>query len=189
MDLQAQKQGEERVEEFLIMPLLRRGLVKPSHLTKGAFDDMVSDLKKRLAYMSADNLAALEEHSSARPSGKGKDRCPIANDILKWSFDFQEPPADGSPLLRAMMRHQTGQDAIAEGWAPELFAWVKQHRQFAKGYALTQIRQSSEANVRRMRDLDRRLQQGRDLTSEETLWRHKRMKEVDLCKALAGVVQ
>ena len=59
MNSAEQAAGEKRVREMLVTPLLRRGLTKPSSLTKDQFEDMVQDLCARLAYMSDVNLAAL----------------------------------------------------------------------------------------------------------------------------------
>ncbi|MBL3598085.1 hypothetical protein JMM63_21485, partial [Rhodovulum sulfidophilum] len=79
MDAREQAEGEKRVRDLLVEPLLRRGLVKPGAMTKAQFEEMLADLAKRLAYMSGPNLAALEEMAAAQPGGKDRDRFPIAN--------------------------------------------------------------------------------------------------------------
>ncbi|OLS45956.1 hypothetical protein BV509_17405 [Rhodovulum sulfidophilum] len=149
MDAKEQAEGEKRVRDLLIGPLLRRGLVKPGAMTKAQFEEMLADLAKRLAYMSAPNLAALEEMAAAAPGGKDRDRFPIANAILKAATQIQPPADDASPLIRAVFAHAVGRQALAEGWAPELLDDLRHNRRWPGGYALGQIRQAAGEALRR----------------------------------------
>jgi len=116
MDSTEQASGEKRVREVLVEPLLCRGLAKPSSLTKDQFEAMIDDLCKRLAYMTGESLAALEEVVASNPGGKDKDRLPIANAILGWAAQIQPPGDDASPLIRAVFANALGADALAGGW-------------------------------------------------------------------------
>jgi hypothetical protein len=87
MDQQEQKDGERCVQERLIDELTLRGLGRPTGLTMKAFDDMLRGLCQKLAHMTPENLDALAEVAAAKPSGKDRDRFPIANDILEWARD------------------------------------------------------------------------------------------------------
>ncbi|MBL3562038.1 hypothetical protein [Rhodovulum sulfidophilum] len=149
MDAREQAEGEKRVRDLLVEPLLRRGLVKPGAMTKAQFEEMLADLAKRLAYMSGPNLAALEEMAAAQPGGKDRDRFPISNAILKAAAQIQPPADDASPLIRAVFAHAVGRQALAEGWAPELLDDLRHNRRWPRSYALGQIRQAAGEALRR----------------------------------------
>ena len=185
MDSAAQADGEKRVKRMLVDPLLRRGLVRPSGMTKASFDEMVDDMCAKLAYMTDENLAALEEHAASLPGGKEKDRFPIANRILEWAGDFQQPGDDASPLIRAVFAHQIGKDAIAEGWAPELLKKLRDKRIWPKGYALKVVREEADGSVRRLTILEERLAHGAELTPEEVRWRDRRRAVIAKCERIA----
>ncbi|MEP3297588.1 MAG: hypothetical protein ABJO27_14145 [Pseudoruegeria sp.] len=187
MDSEAQKAGERCVWQYLIDPLKRRGLAKPSSLTNDLYQDMLKETAQRLAYMSVDGLAALEESAAARPGGKDGDRFPILNNILTLAIDIERPPDDASPLLRKVMAHDVGQGAIVEGWAPELLHYVRSKRVWPKGFALTQVRQSSDDAVRRMRDIERRMASGQTITADEAKWRDRRKASIEKCKSIAAL--
>lgn len=182
-----QKAGEARVKALLIDPLLRRGLARPSTLTKVQFDDMVEDLCEKLAYMAPETLAALEEVIAASPGGKGRDRLPIANTILKEAGRIQPPPDDASPLIRAVFAHEIGQRAIAQGWAPELLDNVRRVRKWPSGYALTQIEQEAAGPIRQMVKIEESLARGDPLSPEQADWRARRLARIDKCRAIAAL--
>lgn len=186
MDSAEQAEGEKRVMRVLVEPLKRRGLARPSTLTVAGFDEMVSDMCARLAYMSETSLAALEEQVAANPGGKDRDRFPIANLILSWAADIQ-PPGDGaSPLIRAVFGHQIGQAALDEGWGPELLFWLKKERRWPGSWALKQVKDGAGEAVRRLRDLDTRLARSDDLTPVEADWRDRRIAALRRCGDILG---
>ncbi len=187
MDSAEQAEGEKRVKRLLIEPLTRRGLAKPSSLTKAQFDESVEDLCQRLAYMSEINLAALEEQVAAAPAGKGRDRMPIANVILKWAGQIQQPVDDGSPLIRAVFAAKLGQDALAGGWAPELLAKVREVRSWPGSFAVTQIKEQARDALRQMEDFDRILAREGELPSEKARWRSARLAMIDKCRQIAAL--
>lgn len=187
MDSAAQADGEKRVKRFLIEPLQRRGLAKPSTLTKVQFEDMVKDLCARLAYMTDEKLQALEDQCAGNAGGKGKDRFPIANHILDWAGDIQKPGGEGGPLVRAVFAAQLGLDALAGGWAPELLAELKQSRRWPKPFAVTRIRDRADGAVRQMRNVEDRLARNIDVPPAEAGWRTRRLAIIRGCQAIADL--
>lgn len=187
MDSAEQAEGEKRVKRLLIEPLMRRGLAKPSSLTKPQFDEMVEDLCQRLAYMTEINLAALEEQVAAAPAGKDRDRMPIANVILEWAGQIQQPVDDGSPLIRAVFAAALGQDALTGGWAPELLAEVRKVRRWPGAFAVSQIKERSRDALRQMEEFDRILAREGELPSEKARWRSARLAMIDKCRQLAAL--
>lgn len=185
MNSEEQAQGEKRVMRLLVEPLKLRGLARPTTLTVAGFEDMISDMCARLAYMSEANLMALEDQVAANPGGKDRDRFPIANQILTWAADIQ-PPGDGaSPLIRAVFAHDCGQAALAEGWAPELLAELRKVRRWPGGWTLKTIREGAGSAVRRLQDLDARLSRDGDLAPEDREWRDLRIAALRRCRDIA----
>lgn len=189
MDSAAQAAGEKQVKGLLIEPLLRRGLAKPSSLTKAQFDEMADDLCARLAYMNAANLMALEEQVAANPGGKDKDRFPIANRILEWAGQIQPPGDDASPLIRAVFGNQLGLDALAGGWAPELLSELRASRRWPGAWAVKTIKERANDAIRQMRNLDDKLAHQEDLTPSEAQWRERRVLVIDKCRRIADMVR
>jgi hypothetical protein len=187
MDSGEQAEGEKRVKRVLIEPLMRRGLAKPSSLTKAQFDEMVEDLCQRLAYMAEINLAALEEQVAASPAGKDRDRLPIANVILDWAGQIQPPVDDGSPLIRAIFANPLGQDALTGGWAPELLIEVRKARRWPGAFAVSQIKDRARDAMRQMEDLDRALSRGDDLSTDKARWRAARLAMIEKCRQIAAL--
>ena len=187
MDSAAQADGEKRVKQFLIVPLQRRGLAKPSTLTKGQFEDMVKDLCARLAYMTEQNLQALEDQCAGNAGGKGKDRFPIANHILDWAGQIQSPEGDGSPLVRAVFSQNLGLDALAQGWAPELLAELKQSRRWPNAFVVGRIRERADNSIRQLRRVEERLARGDEVPANEAAWRNRRLSAIRRCQAIADL--
>lgn len=187
MDAQEQAEGEKRVQAVLIDGLLRRGLVKPGHVTAAQFADMLEGLRAKLAYMTAENLAALEEAVAAMPAGKARDRFPIANVILDQAAQIQPPGDDASPLIRAVFAHELGLSAIAEGWAPELLREVRKVRKWPGPYQVRSIREAAQDALRRMALLDERLAYGGELTGEDADWRRRRLAALDRCRSIRAL--
>lgn len=189
MDGAEQAKGERRVGRVLIEPLLKRGLARPTGLTKARFADMVADLCARLAYMSEANLMVLEEQVAGNPGGRDRDRFPIANHILSWAAQIQPPGDDASPLIRAVFANRLGLDALAGGWAPELLHELKQTRRWPGAWVVKTIRDKADGSVRRMRDLDAKLARGGVLALEEERWRSRRLSILVKCRRIAELGQ
>jgi len=189
MDSAAQADGEKRVDQFLIEPLMRRGLAKPSSLTKAQFEDMVKDLCARLAYMSEPNLMALEEQVSGNPGGKDRDRFPIANRILEWAGQIQPPGDEASPLIRAVFAAALGQDALVGGWAPELLFELKKSRRWPNTFVVSQIKRSADDNISQMRRCDDALARGDAVSPDVERWRARRLAVLQKCRDIAQLAQ
>lgn len=187
MDRVEQAAGEKRVRQVLIDQLLKRGLAKPSSVTKAQFEDMVEDLCARLAYMTPANLAALEEQVAANPAGRDGDRFPIGNKILEWAAQIQPPGDDASPLIRAVFSNQLGADALAGGWAPELLAELRQTRRWPGAWAVKTIKDKADDALRQMRALDTRLSRGEVITHQEESWRQRRLVALHKCERIAAM--
>lgn len=187
MDAQEQAEGEKRVQAVLIDGLLRRGLAKPGHVTAAQFADMLEGLRAKLAYMTAENLAALEEAVASMPAGKDRDRFPIANTILDQAAQIQPPGDDASPLIRAVFAHELGLSAINEGWAPELLREVRKVRKWPGPYQVRSIRDAAQEALRRNTLIGERLSYGERLTPEESDWHGRRRAALEKCRAIRAL--
>lgn len=189
MEHSEQSAGERQVRELLIKPLERRGLLRPAGQSREQFADMVQDICARLAYMSAGGLMALEEQCAANPGGKGKDRFPIGPVVLKWAAAI-EPPADsGSPLIRAVFRHQIGQDALDQGYAPELLALVRRDRRWPGAYALKVLRDQAAPVMREFALIEEALLRGDEITHAQASLRARRRMQIDKCREIAELAR
>lgn len=189
MDSAEQAAGEARVRALLIDALERRGLARPSTLTKAQYEDMCTDLCRRLAYMSALSLAALEEQVASNPSGKDLDRLPIGNKILEWAGHIQPPEHGASPLMRAVFGHALGVGAIAEGWAPELLEYLASKRLWPNGYAVVKLRERADASVRRMAIIEERSVAGIEPSREDERWRAVRLAQIRKCRDIGDLAR
>lgn len=187
MDSAEQAIGEKRVRSVLIDPLLRRGLAKPGSLTKAQFDDMLGDLCARLAYMSEANLAALEEQAAQRPTGKDKDRFPIANNILSWAADIQPPSDSASPLIRAVFASSVGRDALAGDWAPELLVHLRTNRMWPAAFSITKIQERANGAVQRVADIEARRGRGAFINDGDLRFAARRAAAVVRCEEIAAM--
>ncbi|MBT9383312.1 hypothetical protein KM176_05525 [Pseudooceanicola sp. CBS1P-1] len=189
MDSAEQAEGARRVRALLVEPLQRRGLVKPSAMTKDQFAAMLDDMCARLAYMSAGSIAALEEEAAGMASGKDRDRFPIAQRILEKASDIEPPGDDASPLIRAVFANQVGHEALAGGWAPELLAEVRRTRKWPGKYTLSQVRAQADDALRKMTRLREFEGQGQALTQEESTWLQRRRDALAKCRRIADLGQ
>ncbi|WP_414896833.1 hypothetical protein [Rhodovulum sp. YEN HP10] len=185
MDAKDQAEGEKRVRALLIEPLLRRGLVKSGKLTKARFEEMLVDVEKRLAYMSASNLAALEEQMAALAGGEAKDIFPTSNRIRQEALKIQKPDDRASPLMRAVFKHPIGQGALTEGWAPELLDELRDNRVWPGTYVLGRVRDEARGAILRL-DRLRRIAPA-DLTDAERRWLAAREQQMEECRRIADL--
>lgn len=188
MDAEEQRAGERRVRELLVEPLMRRGLGKPAHLTKDQFEAMQGDLCQRLAYMAPEMLAALEEHAAASPSGKDRDRFPIGNQILEWAALFQPPKDTASPLMRAVFAHRMGRDAMAEGWAPELLAYLRRQRRWPGAFEVRKIAEEGRSMAARLADIEMRLARDGEVRRDEAEFQRQRRAVLTRCADISAEV-
>lgn len=187
MDETAQASGERRVRDKLVKPLQRRGLARPASLTVAAFEEMCADLCKRLAYMSDLGLEALEEMAASQPSGKDKDRFPIGQKILGWAGDIEPPGDSASPLIRKVFASGLGQDALREGWAPELLSEVRRTRRWPNAFVVSTVQRRADDAVRQLVNLDAKLARGEDLPPSDAAWRDHRRADLQRCQEIADL--
>lgn len=189
MDSAEQAAGEKRVRGLLVDRLERRGLARPSALTRAQYDVMVNDLCQRLAYMSEASLLALEEQVAANPGGKDRDRMPIGNQILEWAGQIQPPEEGASPLMRAVFAHDVGRGAIADGWAPELLAFLREKRMWPTGYAITMIKEKADQPRRQLLLLEERMVHGYEPSADEAGFRARRLAVIEKCRTVAALAR
>ncbi|RWR45207.1 hypothetical protein EOW65_16650 [Sinirhodobacter ferrireducens] len=190
MDSAEQAAGERRVRELLIEPLARRGLARPSSLTRAQYEEMCRDLCARLAYMDSLSLEALEEQVAANPAGKDLDRLPIANRILDWAGQIQPPRDDSvSPLMRRAFSHRMGAAAIEQGWGPELLDYLRRKRLWPGEFMVGELRKAGHDNARQMVLIEERLAAGRVVPPEQLRWRDERAAAAARCRRIAELVQ
>lgn len=188
MEIAEQKSGEARVRHLLVEPLLRRGLARPASLTKAAFDDMITDMCARLAYMDDLNLMALEEDAATTlAGGKDHDRFPIAQRLLKRAAEIQPPDDSASPLMRAVFSHQVGRDAIDGGWAPELLRYLRYDRRWPNVWKLREIKEAADDARARLRRIEQRDAHGAVLGSDDIRFRNERAAMFEKCRAIAAM--
>ncbi|WP_282052776.1 hypothetical protein [Phaeobacter inhibens] len=189
MDAREQHAGEKRVREHLIDPLTRLGLVKPSGMTVAQFKVMQDELCGKLAYMTDLNLQALAEQVRSMPSGKSKDRFPIAAKVLGWAAQIQEPADDASPLFRAAFGGALGKAAMAEDFLPELLAHLRSHRVWPLEYDLRQIRERSVEARRRIALMAEAERRGGVVSDEDQRLRSARAQAAEKCRRIIAIVE
>lgn len=188
MNEQDQKDGEKRVREFLIEPVLDAGLARPSTLNVAAFDRMLGNICQRLASVDRTTLESLYEFCIDHPGGKDKDRFPLARDIFAEASKLSPPKADASPLIRKVFSAELGQRAIAEGWSPELLATLrKPPRRWPVPHEVERcLREGKDAHHRLHVLLDRE-RRGGEWTEEERRWVERRQELIATCRDIAAL--
>ena len=189
MEAIEQAEGEKRVQDVLIAPLLALGLARPSMLRQAGFEVMLKELRQMLAYMSADNLVRLREEIEDRPGGKDGDRFPIALKILKWARKIQQPEAGPSPLMINVFRDSLGLEALAKGWAPELLINIRAERKWPGPFTVSKIKSSADDAMRRLPDIEMRLARGDIIPKEDAQWRDQRRAAIQKCQDIADQSQ
>ncbi|MBT2130106.1 hypothetical protein [Aliiroseovarius lamellibrachiae] len=187
MDSAKQAEGEKQVREFLIKPLMNRGLAKPSSVKKDVFEEMLKVMCQKLAYMSGGGLAALEEEVASRVAASGKDRFPIANQICEWAGAIEKPSDSASPLIRSVFSGRIGRAALAEGWGPELLDQLKDIRRWPNEFVLKLCREKADDHIRRLRRLEGSLSESGALSPVDAKWRDGRLARLKWCEEIAAM--
>lgn len=185
MNEKEQAAGEKRVKELLIEPLEALGLTKPGTMRKEQFETMKKELRQMLAYMQPKSLEELREWCAAHPTGKERDRFPIALHILNQARRIEPPESGPSPLMLKVFGHPLGREAIAKGWAPELLTWLKGNREWPGNFTLSQIKGAADDPVRRLEDIEIRMARGDAVSAEEAAFRDRRRAALQKCQDIA----
>ncbi len=101
----------------------------------------------------------------------------------QYLLEHYPPPTQ--PLMRAVFGHALGQNAIAEGWAPELLDSLASKRLWPNGYAVMKLKEMADASVRRLTIMDERLAGGFDLGRKDRAWRDRRLAQIAKCQGIA----
>ena len=184
MNSAEQAAGEKRVQDCLIVPLEGLGLIRPSGMTVAKFEDMLSEVRKKLAYMTALNIRALAEEVMTRIENKGTGRFPIAVDLLVWGARIQQPSDDGSPLIRAVFASDIGQRAMEGDWAPELLRHIRRVRVWPSAISQREIQEKAVEARRRIEKQNDALRYDEDLSQTEQTFRANRAAAADRCKRI-----
>ncbi|MCL4065328.1 hypothetical protein M3484_01895 [Pseudomonas sp. GX19020] len=149
MESDALKAGKERVRKHLIEPLTARGLKRAGGSTVAQHEATMEGLAARLAYMSSENLGALADVVERHGQGKHKDRWPSEVVICNWARQLQEPPPSDSRFVTTYLRSRVGRQALAEGWAVELYLSIKKFGQPPNGFVIRTLKEEADASKRR----------------------------------------
>lgn len=191
MDAEQQAAGEKWVREILVNPLVAKGLSRPKGFAKAAdFEAMVAKvLCPKLAYMSALNLAALEEQISANPVGKNRDQIPIPNDILRDAAKIQSPDAGASHLVRAVFSAGLGRDAMAGNWGPELRRFLLKKRKWPLALDVQAIKLEADNALKRLEDIEARNVSGAVVSDADLTWAASRAAALETCREIVEMVK
>lgn len=186
MDDAAQRDGERRVREVLIAPLLALGLTKPASMRKAQFETMLRTLEQTLAHMGGEDLVELRERAAAHPGGKERDRFPLALNILAWAKEVKTPErGDASPFIRRVMSSDVGRAALERGYAPELLVHIRARRgEWPGAWTVSQLRAKAEGAVRRFDDLRMRQERGEALGAEDQAFVRMRAAQIAECRQI-----
>lgn len=185
MDEKAQSDGEKRVQAVLIAPLEALGLARPSKATLASWAQQKRELQQGLAYMSEGGLAAVRDWVKDHPAGKEGDRFPIALTILKEGFKREAPETGPSPLMLNIFAHETGQEAIRKGWAPELLKYIRAAREWPGSYSLSKIKSKADDPMRRLEDIELRMSRNEQIPPDELAFRDRRLAALRQCQDIA----
>ena len=162
MEGEALKEGKDRVRQALIEPLIRAGMVRRSGATLPDHAAMMDRLEARLAYMSPEMLLALAEIVERHADGKAKNVWPAEVSICNWARDLEPPPPSESRLVRSYMQSSAGALAYGEGYALELFLYLKKFGRPPVGsYAIDTIKADADRNSRRANAVQNAIDCGR----------------------------
>lgn len=168
MESEALKAGKDRIRQHLIDPLARQGMKRAGGLTVAQHEAAMEGLAARLAYLTVENIEALAEVVSTKGAGKNKDRWPPELVICNWARQLQEPPPSDSRLVTSYMRSK-GRQAKAEGWAVELYGYLKKMGQPPNDFAMSRLKLDADTNMRTRHRIEREARFG-TLSSQDRQW-------------------
>ena len=151
-----------RVDGLLMQPLA--GLARKRGVTAEAHDKAMARLRDWLTYMSDDNLRAMVD-LIARHAVKGI--WPEEGLIRSWAMTLQCPPPRDSAYAQSLIRSAMGRQAMAEGWAVELFQIARKLGPPPGKYIITRLRQDADANRHKRRVIRENIEVGRATLAEK----------------------
>ena len=183
MDVQEQAEGEKRVRACLIEPLDRLGLARPKGTVVSRFEDMKRELCARLWRMDEDGLSDLLDWVIQSPSAK-ENRWPPAALILEKAKSVLPPPWPPSERMVRLFNHQIGQQALREGWAPELFKKYVGETGFPNQFSQQIIQSSAKEAVARFEAIRRAKAAGADVSERDARWFDRRAEKIAHCEKI-----
>lgn len=161
MEGQELRDGRKRVKDHLIDPLNRKGMIRNRNTSVSDHEQMLTDLQNFLAYMTIENLAALEEVVERNAEGRNKNLWPVEVSIRNWARRLQMPSASESRLVRSYLQSSAGQAALDGGFLVELFLYLKKMGIPPNDYAYVVIRDEAKQNAGKLESVKRDQQNGR----------------------------
>jgi hypothetical protein len=161
------REGKARVAVCLIAPLMDAGMQRKRGVSLEAHDKAMASLCACLAHMSAENLQALAEVVEIHAGGPNKNTWPDVVSVKNWARALQAPSASDSRLVRTYLQSAAGQRAVSEGYAVELYSFLKKNGAPPQGdYTFGQIKTRADDHRRTRQRIEADQQAGRATPSE-----------------------
>lgn len=173
---------EARVDRLLIEPLA--GLPRRRGVGAEAHDKMLHRLRERLAYMTDENLRGMHD-LILRHAGKG---WPEEAMVKAWAFTLQLPPPQECDYARSLIRSAMGRQALAEGWAVELYDVAKRLGPPPGKYVIRELKEAAERSQHRRKVIAENIRSG--LASEDDKrwlahW-HRELQEIEAIQSASA---
>lgn len=165
-----------RVDMLLMQPLA--GLARKRGISAEAHDKALARLRDWLSYMSDDNLRAMVD-LIARHAVKGV--WPEEGLVRAWAMTLQCPPPRDSAYAQSLIKSAMGRQAMAEGWAVELFQIAKKLGPPPGKYIITRLKQDADSNRHKRRVIRENIEAGRATLAEKewlAIW-HQDLAEIE----------
>ncbi|WP_182911453.1 hypothetical protein [Paracoccus sp. JM45] len=117
-----------------------------------------------MTYMSDNNLRAMVD-LIARHATKGI--WPEEGLIRSWAMTIQCPPPRDSAYAQSLIKSAMGRQAMAEGWAVELFQIAKRLGPPPGKYIITRLKQDADSNRHKRRVIRENIEAGRATLAEK----------------------
>lgn len=169
-------EAEARVDALLLEPLA--GLKAQRGMTAEKHEKVLARLRGWLAYMSDENLRGMHD-LIVRHAVKGV--WPAEGLIKHWATTLQLPPPRECDYARSLIRSAMGRQAMAEGWAVELYQIAKKIGPPPTKYFISGLKDEAESNRRRRNVVRENIEAGR-ASAEDRAWLerwHEDMAEVE----------
>lgn len=165
-----------RVDMLLMQPLA--GLARRRGTSAEAHDKALARLRDWLTYMSDDNLRAMVD-LIARHAVKGV--WPEEGLVRAWAMTIQCPPPRDSAYAQSLIKSAMGRQAMAEGWAVELFQIAKKLGPPPGKYIITRLKQDADSNRHKRKVIHENIEAGRATLAEKqwlSAW-HEDLAEIE----------